>query len=66
MHKCHRSGAQAKCQYGVGNTLAEGISLQVFRAKGAAIIASPPKDGFAVANLGQCPRNPITAKITKR
>jgi len=56
MHKCHRSGAQAKCQYGVSNTLAEGISLQVFRAKGAAIIAS----------LGQRPRNPITAKITKR
>jgi hypothetical protein len=28
----------------------------VFSAKGAAFIASPPQDGFAVANLGQRPR----------
>ena len=29
----------------------------VVSAKGAAFLLSPPKDGFAVANLGQRPRN---------
>src|SRR6266513_2848461 len=29
------------------------LSEDMFGAKGAAFIASPPQDGFAVANLGQ-------------
>jgi len=50
---------QVDCQHGVVNKSANGISECIFSAKGAAFIASPPQDGFAVANLGQNPRNPI-------
>lgn len=32
------------------------MQSDVFSAKGAAFIGSPPQDGFAVANLGQRPR----------
>ena len=32
--------------------------LYVLSAKGAQFNASPPQDGFAMANLGQRPRNP--------
>jgi hypothetical protein len=36
--------------------LASPCQRNMFGAKGAAFIASPPQDGFAVANLGQRPR----------
>jgi hypothetical protein len=34
----------------------------MFSANGAAFIASPPQDGFAVANLGQSPRETSKCK----
>jgi hypothetical protein len=44
---------------------AEGL-LYVLSAKGAQFNASPPQDGFAVANLGQRPRGFDCPQITKR
>jgi hypothetical protein len=41
----------------------ENVVLQyVFSTKGATLSASPPPDGFAVANLGQTPRGFIAAE----
>jgi hypothetical protein len=43
----------------------ENVVLQyVFSTKGATLSASPPPDGFAVANLGQTPQAFIVPKST--
>ena len=38
----------------------------VVSAKGAAFLLSPPKDGFAVANLGQRPKEFTGSNIPQR
>ncbi len=42
--------------------MGNGVLQYVFSTKGATLSASPPRDGFAVANLGQTPEEFITAE----